>query len=211
MARPSQQLDQALLRSGRALYAELGCAGLSQRRLAEHAGVSPGMFHYHFASKDDFLRTLLQQLYDEMFESLASDAAAPGPALARLRQGLFGMARFVREHRPLLLRLVLDAANGEAVAGEFLRANAPRHLGVLVQLLEEAQRRGELPPVRHPLQRLAVLMGAVLAPMVMLPAMQALGVPLKGASLATQVTGDTAIAERIELALSALRQGGEAA
>lgn len=211
MARPSQQLDQALLRSGRALYAELGCAGLSQRRLAEHAGVSPGMFHYHFASKDEFLRTLLQQLYEEMFGQLSADAAAPGPALQRLRQGLLGMARFVREHRPLLLRLVLDAANGEAVAHEFLRANAPRHVGVLAHLLAEAQRSGELPAVRHPLQRLVVLMGAVLAPMVMVPAMRALGLPLKGPSITTQVTGDAAIAERIELALAALRQAKESA
>ena len=80
MPRPSQQLDQALLRSGRALYPALGCAGLSQRKLAEHAGISPGMFHYHFASKDAFLRALLQQLYEEMYGPLAESAGGDGPA-----------------------------------------------------------------------------------------------------------------------------------
>lgn len=205
MARPSQQLDQALLRSGRALYPELGAAGLSQRRLAEHAGVSPGMFHYHFASKDAFLRALLQQLYEEMFAGLTAEAAGPGPALQRLSAGLLGLARFVREQRPLLMRLALDAANGVAVAREFLQANVPRHMGLLAGLLDEARRSGELPPTRHPLQRVAFVLGSVLAPMVVLPAIAGLGVPLPGPSMATQVTGDAAVRQRIALALQALR------
>ncbi|WP_395699463.1 TetR/AcrR family transcriptional regulator [Aquabacterium sp.] len=206
MARPSQQLDQALLRSGRALYAELGAPGLSQRRLAEHAGVSPGMFHYHFASKDAFLRALLQQLYEEMFAGLTADTAPAGSALERLGSGLFGIARFVREQRPLLMRLALDAANGVAVAREFVAANVPRHMALLAGLLAEAQRRGELPPTRHPLQRVAFLLGAVVAPMVVLPAMGALGVPLPGPALGTQVSGDAAIRRRIRVALAALPQ-----
>ncbi len=206
MARPSQQIDQALLRSGRTLYPVLGAAGLSQRRLAEHAGVSPGMFHYHFASKDAFLRALLQQLYEEMFAKLSADTAHAGPALERLSDGLYGLARFVREQRPLLQRLALDAANGVAVAREFLEANVPRHMALLAGLLEEARRSGELPPTRHPLQRVAYLLGAVLAPMVVLPALGSLGVPLPGPSVDTQVTGDAAIRRRIRVALAALPQ-----
>jgi hypothetical protein len=30
----------------------------------EHAGVNAGMFHYHFKSKDNYLATLLQGLYE---------------------------------------------------------------------------------------------------------------------------------------------------
>ncbi|WP_284618240.1 TetR/AcrR family transcriptional regulator [Aquabacterium humicola] len=210
MARPSQQLDQALLASGRALYAQLGCAGLSQRKLAEHAGISAGMFHYHFDSKDAFLRALLQQLYEEMYGPLAGQAAMQGPALDRLRAALLSLAGFVRAQRPVIVRLVLDAAGGAEVAREFLRANVPRHVGLLLQLLAEAEAEGALPPSRHPLQRIALLMGAVVAPMVMAPAAAALGIPLPKPSLQTQVTGDVAIAERIELVLAALCAGEEA-
>lgn len=211
MARPSQQIDEALLRSGRALYPELGCAGLSQRKLAEHAGVSPGMFHYHFASKDVFLRTLLQQLYEEMFTGLSADAAQPGPVLQRLQQALFGLACFLRENRPLLMRLMLDAANGEAVPREFLQANAPRHLGLLAGLLMQAQTGGELPPTRHPIQRASFMFGAVLAPMVVVPAVAALGVTLPGPPPATQVASDKAIHQRIAMALAALQHWQESA
>ena len=208
MPRPSQQLDQALLRSGRALYPALGCAGLSQRRLAEHAGISPGMFHYHFDSKDAFLRALLQQLYEEMYGPLAERAGGDGPPLDRLQRALFGIARFVREHRPLLLRLAVDAASGQVVVQQFMRDNAPRHLGLLLQLLKEAERAGQLRPLRHPLQRMAVLMGTVLAPLLMAPAVAALGIPTPGPSIEAQVCSDAAIGARIALALAALR--GEA-
>ena len=40
MPRPSQQIDQALLASGRTLLPQTGCAGLSVRALAEHAAVT---------------------------------------------------------------------------------------------------------------------------------------------------------------------------
>jgi AcrR family transcriptional regulator len=208
MARPSQQIDEALLRSGRALYPALGCAGLSQRKLAEHAGISPGMFHYHFASKDEFLRALLQQLYEEMYGPLAESADGVGPALERLQRALFGIARFVREHRPLLARLALDAGSGQAVAQQFMRDSAPRPLGVLLRLLKEAERAGQLRPLRHPLQRMALLMGAVVAPLLMAPAVSALGIPMPGPSIETQVCSDAAIGARIDIALAALR--GEA-
>ena len=211
MPRPSQQLDQALLRSGRALYPALGCAGLSQRKLAEHAGISPGMFHYHFASKDVFLRALLQQLYEEMFAGLEADTGLDQPALQRLQLGLIGLARFVREHRPLLMRLALDAASGEAVPREFMRANALRHLGLLAGLLMQAQLSGELPVTRHPVQRVAFVLGAVIAPMVVVPAIAALGVALPGPAISTQVLGDAAIRDRVAMALAALRQPQESA
>ena len=134
MARPSQGIDQALLRSGLALLPELGCTGLSVRRVAEHAGVNPAMFHYHFGSKAAFLRAVLQQLYEQMFAGLSAQAAGRGTALERLHAALFSLAGFVRAQRPVIGRLAVDAANGETVVHEFVRANAPRHLGLLLAL-----------------------------------------------------------------------------
>jgi AcrR family transcriptional regulator len=210
MARPSQGIDQALLRSGLALLPVLGCAGLSVRRVAEHAGVNPAMFHYHFGSKAAFLRTLLQQLYEQMFSRLLAGAACQGPALERLHAALATLARFVREHHAVVARLAVDAAQGEAAVHEFLRANAPRHLGLLMRLLAEAEAAGELPP-GPPLPRFAFLMGAVIAPMLVLPAAAALGIAPPGTAdaLDALVLGDAAVEGRIALALAALRQPAE--
>ena len=121
MPRPSQQIDQALLASGRALLPQLGCAGLSVRALAEHAGTAPGMFHYHFESKEQFLRTLLAGVYEEMFATLVQQAAIEGSTVDRLRAALAALARFGRSQRLLIGRLWADAAAGEKAAREFFR------------------------------------------------------------------------------------------
>jgi AcrR family transcriptional regulator len=206
MPRPSQGIDQALLRSGRELFAAAGCDGLSLRAMAEHAGVNLGMFHYHFKNKDNFLRALLQQLYEEVFARLSVEAAHEGPALERLRQALLALALFVREHRPVVARVWSDAAHGQPVAREFVRANAPRHLGLLLGLMAQAERDGALRAM-PPLQRFVFVMGAVAAPMFIAPVVAdiAIGPALPPDKLAAQVMSDAAIAARIDMALDALR------
>lgn len=206
MPRPSQGIDQALLRSGLALLPQLGCAGLSVRKVAEHAGVNPAMFHYHFGNKAAFLQAVLQQLYEQMFAKLSAGATREGPVLDRLHATLVTLAGFVREHRALVGRLAIDAANGEVVVHDFVRANAPRHLGLLMHLMAEAEAAGELRPT-PPLQSFVFLMGAVLWPMLVAPAIASLGVApaIAGAAVQAQVLSDEAIEQRVQLALGALR------
>lgn len=210
MARPGKNIEQALLRSGRALYPERGSAGLSVRALTEHAGVNLGMFHYHFRTKDAFLRELLQQFYEEMFSALSAHAAHPGPPLARLREALLFLACFIRDHADVLGRVFADAGSGDPVAAEFVRANAPRHLRLLLQLMNEAEQRGELAPLAA-LQRFVFVMGAVASPLVIAPRIARMRVApgLVARQLKSQVTSDAAIAQRVDLALMALRKGVE--
>ncbi|HJV60860.1 MAG TPA: helix-turn-helix domain-containing protein, partial [Albitalea sp.] len=165
MPRPSKNLDLAMLRAGRALFPQAGCAGLSVRAVAEEAGANVGMFHYHFKSKDDFLRLLLQQVYEEIFEGLSGAAAHDGPAIERLRDALNAVAALLAAHRKVFARVWMDAVSGEPVAGEFLRRNAPRHIGLLFGLVEQARAEGslrDLPTV----QCTATLMGAVALPII---------------------------------------------
>lgn len=206
MPRPSQQIDQALLASGRVLLPRTGCAGLSVRALADHAGVAPGMFHYHFGSKERFLRTLLAGWYEEMFASLSQQVALPAEPLARLRAGLRLLGRFARTHRALLGRLWADALAGEVVARDFFQDNAPRHVGLLLGLLGQAQAAGALRRM-PPLQAFAFLMGAVALPTVFIGGLADAGfVPPGGLSaFETEVLSDRAIDQRIELALAALQ------
>jgi len=208
MPRPGRNIEQVLLRSGRQLYPERGSAGLSVRAVTEHAGVNLGMFHYHFRSKDDFLRELLQQYYEEMFGPLSARVRDDGPPLERLRQALLFLATFVRDHDAMLGRIFADASGGNAVAAEFLRANAPRHLRLLIALMNEAEKAGVLAPLPR-LQRFVFTMGAVALPLVVVPHIARLQIApaIVGRALKRQVASDAAIAQRVELALAALRKG----
>lgn len=208
MPRPSQDQDRALLQAGAELYPELGCAGLSVRRLAQSAGVNPAMVHYHFGSKEGFLRELLQQTYEGLFNDLTLAGDGETDPLARLGAALFTLARFVREHRALIGRVWADAREGHAVAIDFMRANAPRHMQLVMRLIAEAERQGRL-PASPMLTRATFLMGSVLAPIVVVSGVQNLGVlpPPFALLIEDQVFSDAALQRRIEWALLALSTG----
>ena len=162
MPRPSRNVDAALLRAGRALYPATGIRGLSVRKVAERAGVNVAMFHYHFGSKEQFVRMLLAQMYDAMFEKL-SLVAGGGDPVASLRAALLVLGRFAREHRAILQRILLDALGGEPVALDFGRTNLPRHVRVVAGLVAAGQASGALRKVA-PLQALALVGGAIPGP-----------------------------------------------
>src|SRR5687767_11769724 len=116
MPRPSRNLDRALLAAGRALLPHRGCAGLSVREVAETAGVNLGMFHYHFRTREAFLRELLQSMYEDMFSQLTlTRSEAEGP-VESLRGALRFLGRFLRANRAVLARVMADALCGDRVA-----------------------------------------------------------------------------------------------
>jgi AcrR family transcriptional regulator len=205
VSRPSRNVDEKLLRAGRELFPETGCAGLTVRKVAERAGVNPGMFHYHFGAKDAFVRALLQGIYDEMFATLSVAAGAPGRPVEALSAALQVLARFAREQRAVVRRIVADAMDGHEVAREFLRTNVPRHLEVIVGLIATGQRAGALKPLAIP-QAVVFLAGAVGAPVLVVGGMidGAIVSAKAGRRLQADVLSDAAIGERIDLALSAL-------
>jgi AcrR family transcriptional regulator len=203
--RPSRNLDRALLAAGRALLPQRGCAGLSVREVADAAGVNLGMFHYHFKSREAFLRALLQSLYEDMYSQLTFEADMKLGPLEALRAALRFMGRFVRANRPILARILGDALCGDPIAVEFMRNNFPRHLGVILQIIEAAQASGSLKPMPPP-QAMGVCAGALAMPILVGGAVAdsgALG-PAGTKRITEALLSDAALDQRIELALAAI-------
>ncbi len=203
MARPSQNIDQLLLDAGLALLPLTGCAGLSVRRLTEHAGVNLGMFHYHFKTKENFIKAVLQRTYDEMFSALTLRVNPAHPALQNLRDALGVLGRFAIQNGRLLLRIMGDAINGEPLAAGFLKANLPRHVTVIAALVQQAQQEGSLARAPVP-QVMAFMAGAVAAPILVGTALQQQSPGADATSAAGQVLSEQALAQRIEFALRGL-------
>lgn len=205
MPRPSRHVDVQLLAAGRALYPEHGAGGLSVRKLAEHAGVNVGMFHYHFGSKDAFVRALLQSLYEPMFASLETAASAPSDPLDGLRASLRVIARFVALHRALLRRLLIDAVAGEAAAVDFIRVNFPRHVRIVVGLIGAGQKAGRLRPVPVA-QAVTFVAGAVASPILLGSMLVDAGFapPDVAMQFEADVFADRALDERIDMAIAGL-------
>ena len=166
MPRPSRNIDQLLIQAALELLPAAGTRALSIRQVCEHAKVNLGMFHYHFKTRDVFLRAVLQQMYDSMFATLELEVERQAYPLERLRAAVVTLASFARDHRHLLVRLVGDALAGEAVAIEFLQRNLPRHIGLVMKFIAAAQRDGTLRRI-PPLQALAFLIGGTGAPILL--------------------------------------------
>lgn len=204
MPRPSRNLDRALLAAGRELLPARGCAGLTIREVCDTADVNPGMFHYHFRTREAFLRAVLQQTYETMFGQFTLAATREWGPIENLRASLGMLGRFLRDNRAFIARVLSDALCGEPVAAEFMRENMPRHLQVLQGLIAAGQEMGALRRVA-PAQALGLCAGALAAPILFAAAVEREG---RGKSpvrrVAATLVTDAAIDERIDLALAAL-------
>jgi AcrR family transcriptional regulator len=207
MPRPSRNLDRALLAAGRVLIEKSGASGLTIRQVAEAADVNIGMFHYHFKTREAFVRAVLQETYDEMFLRLSTEVARPADAtpVEHLRAAIRVIARFLRDNRVFIARVLADALGGDDIARDFLAHNMPRHFTLLAALIAEGQRTGALKTL-PPAQLLGFCAGAV-------------GMPILGAGMAVEsgrlprpvlrmladtLLTDAAIDQRIDLALAAI-------
>jgi len=141
--KPSQTYER-LLQAGLELLDEKGFEGLKVRQVAEKAGVNLGMFHYHFKTKDEFTRQVLNHMYERFFLDLSLETTGDGDPLDRLRRALMSLGRFIRENRRLMLGLLQDAMHDNQVVVQFVKENFPRHILVLVDLVKQCQNKGLL-------------------------------------------------------------------
>ena len=203
--RPSRNVDQLLIQAGHELLPQTGVRGLSIRQVTEKAGVNLGMFHYHFKTKDVFVRAILEQKYNDMFSSLETKSKSSKSAVENLRAAVGVIARWGRDNRVLFVRLLGDAFAGETVPREFMQANMPRHIEVVIELILQAQKDGALRKLPIP-QAMAFLIGSVASPIVVGTAAINGGLipPFMHQSLEQLVFTDAAIAERIDMALAGM-------
>ena len=160
------------------------------------------MFHYHFKTKDTFVRAVLQRMYEEMFSELALQAAGSHPAIVNLRNLLRTLARFARKHRLLMVTLVSEAMNGERLPADFLKANLPRHFALIADLVVQGQREHSIIAAPLP-QLMAFIVGAIAAPLLAGSALQQHGLLPRGVAgaFAADVLSEPAMDQRIEMVL----------
>ena len=81
------------------LFIERGYDKTSLREIAERVGVTKAALYYHFSSKEEIIRTLIQPVYDH-FEPLA-EALARRPDLKEWGEGLAAIVAWVLPQRRL--------------------------------------------------------------------------------------------------------------
>ncbi len=106
-----------------------GAAALTTQDVAEEAGVSKGLIHYHFHDKTTLLARVAEWMGTELVvrEQRALEGATPRTAIDQLWEWLsseltHGHVRVLTElgswHEPLVQRAVLEARQGRVLASE---------------------------------------------------------------------------------------------
>ncbi|MDR0967049.1 MAG: TetR/AcrR family transcriptional regulator [Myxococcales bacterium] len=154
-----------LLEAGVDILREKGITGISVRQVCERAGVNLGMFSYHFHSKENFLRQLLTQAYEDFFQQIVGAAKDVENPLERLLSVLDSAIDYIDSNRALAHALFKDGVRGTPLVAEMVSNNFPRHLKVIFQLVRDSQKSGILRDDIPATQILITLGSALVLPM----------------------------------------------
>jgi AcrR family transcriptional regulator len=129
-AAKAAQTRERILEAARRILAEGGVERLTTRRVAELAGVSHGMVHYHFADKRDLIVALVVHARRDWVEPLEELVDGPGTSRARMRAVISWMAEpattdVMRVHQSLFVFALGDDVVRRRLAAEFARWRAP--------------------------------------------------------------------------------------
>jgi AcrR family transcriptional regulator len=129
-AAKAAQTRERILEAARRILSEEGVERLTTRRVAELAGVSHGMVHYHFADKRDLIVALVVHARRDWVEPLEELVDGPGTARARMRAVIDWVAQpATREamhvHTAVLVNALGDEVLRDRLAAEYARWRAP--------------------------------------------------------------------------------------
>ncbi|MEV0779629.1 TetR/AcrR family transcriptional regulator [Streptomyces sp. NPDC050428] len=138
-ARQREQTQQALLREGRRLFAEVGYGAVSLAEIVAAAGVTKGALYHHFDSKTALFRAVLRDVQEEVGVRVAEVADARDDSWDQL---VAGCQEFITATTaPDIQRIML--VDGPAVLGwnewrTMDEASSARHLTeALAALVDE--------------------------------------------------------------------------
>ena len=164
----SDEKAEAILEAARACLGERGYTATTIAEIAAQAGVSRGLLHYYFKSKEDLLAQVVRAGTDAHMELLEA-IFAQSESADDLAKGLVGAVRAIVKSDPTFVNLSMEcwtlAHESPLVAGEL--ADLYRQLrDAMCKGLEEAAGRGivelAIPPDALAAMLLAITDGLVM-------------------------------------------------
>ena len=142
MTRPSRNQDLLLIKAGKKLLPELGVSGMSLQRVADEAGVNLGMFSYHFKTKANFVRKVLESIKEDAVKQARFEMPADATSIDKLRKFLTFMGQTFLSQRDFALSMFRDFLNQDPDITELVLTNSNQQFEVLHSMIGECQRDG---------------------------------------------------------------------
>ncbi|WP_157249107.1 TetR/AcrR family transcriptional regulator [Nonomuraea typhae] len=147
----AESTRQALIDTGRRLFAERGYAAVSAEELVRHAGLTRGALYHHFDGKQGLFEAVFEELEESAVTAVTAAMTAAGAPEIRVKAGLgaYWDACASPEYREIVLKQA-PAALGR----ERWRELDERHFGGLLrEALRTLMEEGFL--ARHPVDLLS--------------------------------------------------------
>jgi len=144
MARKRSDIRERLVRAARDVFLERGVDAAPLRAIARRARTNIGMVYYYFPTKDDLFMAVVEELYARLLAEIAEIIGRRAPLRERIR-GLYrrigAMTEDEADVAALVAREALSSAERRArVFERFWRG----HIPLLVGMLEDGKRAGEV-------------------------------------------------------------------
>lgn len=139
----AEQTRRALLLAAAEVFDEFGYAGASITRILKRAGVTAGALYFHFGSKEDLAKAVMNSQPDTLVPLLAASG------LQRLID--LTLVWSWQLQRDPLLQAGVRLTNEQASIGDSLNADPyEKFRGIMTSCLQEAREEGELQPGIEP-------------------------------------------------------------
>jgi AcrR family transcriptional regulator len=131
--------EEALLDAAERLLVEVGYSKITTRRIAEEAGVNPGLVHYYFGSIENVLVRTLERFTERLTARQRELYAAEGPFIEKWRTAMRYLVSEDVTYEKIWLELQALAWNRPELQEPLARVNAEWR-AVLLQAFEEPHR-----------------------------------------------------------------------
>ncbi|MFE2294388.1 TetR/AcrR family transcriptional regulator [Streptomyces sp. NPDC059452] len=129
------------------VVAEVGYAHTSFARIAEKAGISKSVITYHFSGKDELLRLVANQFFNQGWEYMEARITAQETAAGQVRAWIESELDFFGAHRTQFLAMSDIMANHRSEDGSHAYTDElAEEVEGLAEILTQGQHDGELRP-----------------------------------------------------------------
>ncbi|SDH19918.1 transcriptional regulator, TetR family [Lentzea fradiae] len=129
-----------------ATITEVGYAKASFVRIAQRAGISPGLITYHFAKREELMKQVMLTVHGSMDAALTARTENADGYVSALRSLVEGFVHYCAEHPAELVAIgqIATAARDAEAARTWAEEQNAKALTELEDMFREGQEAGEL-------------------------------------------------------------------
>jgi AcrR family transcriptional regulator len=151
MPRPASDIPERLLEAARRHFLDQGVDGSSLRAIAQDAGTSIGMIYYHYETKDELFRAVVEQVYEPLLADLLETLDPELEPADRLRR-VFGRLGRMSDEELEVVRIILREGMSHSerlswVVERFTRGHLPMVFRLFADGLDDGTFRKDVHPL----------------------------------------------------------------